>query len=129
MTSATSMPSADSTPACRGTITVADLEPLGDLARVHAAGAAERDEREIARVVPALDRDDANRALHVGVGDAHDAFGERRHAELQRARDVGGDARRARSTSSVIRPPRKYSGSSRPSSRLASVTVSSVPVP
>ena len=37
------------------------------------ARAAERDERELARVEPALDRDHPQRAAHLGVGDAHDA--------------------------------------------------------
>ena len=48
-------------------------ELLGQRARVHPAGAAERGEREVARVQAALDADHAQRAHHLGVGDAHDA--------------------------------------------------------
>ena len=65
-----------------------DLERPGDLARVHAAGAAERDEREPARIVPALDGHDANRALHVRVGDADDAFRQLADAEFQPLRQI-----------------------------------------
>ena len=38
-------------------------------------GAAEGDEREVARVVTALDRDDAQRAQHLGVDDVDDRRG------------------------------------------------------
>ena len=44
-------------------------------------------------------------------------------------RDIGAAISRIRRVVTVIRPPRNDSGSSRPSNRLASVTVSSVPVP
>ena len=47
-------------------------ELLGELARVQRPGAAERDEREVARVVAALDRDDAKRTQHLGVDDRDD---------------------------------------------------------
>ena len=47
-------------------------------------GAAEGHQREIARVVAALDRDHANAAHDVGVGDAQDAGGGRDHVEAER---------------------------------------------
>ena len=85
----------------------ADLEPLGDFARVHAAGAAEREEREPARIVTTLDRHDADRAFHVGVGDAHDPFRQLEHGPVSAARP--GPRRRAvvRPASSDILPPKK----------------------
>src|SRR4029079_9025705 len=43
-------------------------ERRGELARVQAASAAEAEQRGASRVVAALDRDDAQRALHVRRG-------------------------------------------------------------
>ena len=61
-----------------------DAELLGERAGVQPAGAAERDERELARVEAALDRDHPQRPAHLGVGHAHDAERglERVEAEL-----------------------------------------------
>ena len=47
----------------------------GDRRRVHRAGAAERQQREAARVDAALDRDHAQRPHHLLVGDADDPLG------------------------------------------------------
>ena len=70
----------------------ADPELLGERARVQRPGAAERDEREVARIVAALDRDDAQRAQHLRVDDLDDGRGvERRRARARRPR---GRARR-----------------------------------
>ena len=109
-----------------GISTVLESEPRGDRAGVQRARAAERDERELARVEPALDPDEADRVRHLLVGD------------LQR-RARGLDARRGRGRSPRLSkarapprgrgpcaPPRKYSRLSRPSTRLASVSVGSV---
>ena len=91
------------------------LELLGERAGVQRPGAAERDERELAWVVAALDADDAQRALHLGVDDGDHVGGiDRRRARAAAA---------SRSSSS---PPAIVAGS-RPSSRFASVTVGSVP--
>ena len=57
-------PTADSTPARGGTITAAHAERVGERARVQRSGAAERDQREVARVDAALDRHGAHRLLH-----------------------------------------------------------------
>ena len=65
-----------------------DAELARDLARVQAARAAKSDQREIARVVAALDRDNANRALHVCVGDAQDSRRGGRAIELELACDA-----------------------------------------
>ena len=43
---------------------------LRNLARVQTSAASERDQREVARIVAALDRNDANRPLHIRVRDA-----------------------------------------------------------
>ena len=51
-------------------------------------GAAEWYQHEVARIEPALDRHEAQRAEHLGLGHAHDALGagERVHLELARER-------------------------------------------
>jgi len=43
------------------------------LARMHRTGAAEREQRKVARIESALDGDDADGAFHVGVDDANHA--------------------------------------------------------
>ncbi len=53
-----------------------DVERVGEGAGVEAAGAAEGEQGEVAGIVAALNADDANGPLHVGVGDADDAFGQ-----------------------------------------------------
>ena len=86
-------PSADSTPAAAGTSTVSHPELLGQRAGVERPGAAERDEREVARVVSALDRDDAaaraasrrSRPRRLGRVDAAERALGRRAVELEPA--------------------------------------------
>ena len=73
-----------------------DVERVGDLAGVHAAGAAEGEQRELARIESALHGHDANGALHVGVGDAHDAFRQRRLRHAEPRRELLGVRARAR---------------------------------
>ena len=93
------------------------------------AGAAVGDEREVARVVAALDRDRADAAGHAVVGHAHD-----RRARLLHARARAGRPRAARWRAPRRRGPssgrrrrrRRTSASRRPSTRLASVTVGSL---
>ena len=90
-------------------------ELLGERARVQRAGAAERDEREVARIEALLDGHDTQRADHLGVHDV-DHGGRVDRAE----RALGGapvelDAARAAPTGS------------RPRRRFASVTVGRVP--
>ena len=58
-----------------------DVERVGDLGRVQRAGAAEGDERELARVVALLDRARADRARHVRVRDREDPLGRLAQAE------------------------------------------------
>ena len=127
MTSATSMPSADSTPACRGTITV----PISSRRAIsHACmppAPAKRQQRK-----PRWDRGPARPRPREWRAPCWRWRRERclqpgRRPKASSAAPGRRRRSRARSTSSVIRPPRKKSGSSRPSSRLASVTVSSVP--
>ena len=78
-------------------------------------GAAERDEREVGRIVPALDGDDAKRTQHLGVDDVDDAAGIDSAKRSLGRRPVELDA------AGKLRP------ASRPSSRFASVTVPCVP--
>jgi hypothetical protein len=75
--------------------------------RVQAAGAAERDQHEVAWVVPALDRDHADRALHDRVRDTHDAGGRRRERPAQPARERRQRPLRPRAVE-AHRPPRNF---------------------
>ena len=74
-----------------------DLERVGDLGRMQRAGAAERDERELARVVALLDRPRPDRARHVRVRDRQDAVGRLHQTE----------ARAASRAAARRRPPRR----------------------
>jgi hypothetical protein len=87
---------------------------------------AEAQQRQLARVDAALDGHHAQRAHHLGVGDAADALGALQRLELEAVRESL-IACSAASRSSVMSPPSEAPAGSRPSSRLASVTVGSVP--
>ncbi len=121
-------PSAESTPPGPRAEDALDAELGGDRGGVHRPGAAERQQREAARVDAALDRDDAQRPHHLLVGDPHDPLGGLQLAEAERPRRgrpiaaCGRVARRARR-----RRPGSSRGARQPSSRLASVTVGSAP--
>ena len=92
-------------------------ELLGERARMQRPGAAVRDERELARIVPTLDRDDAQRAQHLRVHDLdHRSRIDPGERALRRPRD--------RATS----PPGSSAGN-RPSRRFASVTVGAAASP
>ena len=65
-----------------------DADLLGEAASVDRAGPAERDQREVPRVLAALDRDDPERLRHVRVDDAVDAEGGPGHVEPERAGDL-----------------------------------------
>src|SRR5262245_7651033 len=54
-----------------------DPDLLSQRQGMHRPGTAEGDQREVARIVAALDRDLANRRGHARDGDPHDAFGQR----------------------------------------------------
>ena len=89
-------------------------------------GAAVGDERELARVVAALDGDEAQRARHVLVDDREDALGRLpRPTARPIASAIVCTAARAASTSSSISPPSRRGGRW-PSTTFASVTVGSV---
>ncbi len=85
---AAARPSAHSTPEARGQSTRADPQPACERGRVQRAGAAERHQREAARVDPALDAHHAQRAQHLRLGDPHDALRARRHLEVELARQA-----------------------------------------
>ena len=99
------MPQAENT-AARGTTTFLMPSSAASADGVHAAAAAEGDEREVARVVAAVERDQLQRVDHVVVGDAHDPArrldpvdAELGGDRVERAFDgvhVGGDRRRRR---------------------------------
>ena len=100
---------------CRGYEHRRHPELVGERARMQWPGAPERDEREVARVEPLLDGDDAERAHHLGVHDL----------------DHGGRFEAAeRASARLPRRARRHQAAatgSRPSSRLASVTVARSP--
>ena len=60
----------------------------GDGRRVHRARAAEGEERELARVVPLVDRDEASRPGHLVVDDAHHGGGGFDRVEAERLADL-----------------------------------------
>ncbi len=51
---------------------------------MHRAGAAERNEGEFPRIMPAFDRNDAQRLRHIAVDDFDDARGGLCHRQAQR---------------------------------------------
>ena len=82
---------------------------------------------KLARVEPALDGHHAQRAHHLGVGDAHDARARSpRRSRPSSPREPRRRLRAAASRRARRRPP-AAPASRRPSTRLASVTVGSVP--
>ena len=123
-------PSAEVTPGLGGTMHGRDRQLLGERGAVQRPGAAERDEREVARVVAAADRDQPHGVGHVGVGDLDDRVGRlvQLEAEAARRRRLS-TAWAASAASSVISPPTRLVPR-RPSTRLASVLVGcSLPLP
>ena len=82
-----------------------DLQLAREPGGVQRPGAAERDQRVVARIVAALDGDDADRPRHVGGDDADDALGGRRHVEPQPRRPAAAIAACARAGSIGMRPP------------------------
>ena len=67
---------------------LADLELLGEEDRVHRAGPAERDEREVARLDPLLDGQRADRLRHLRVDDVAHALGQVRRRESELVAEV-----------------------------------------
>ena len=68
-----------------------ELELVGDRARMHRPGAAGGDERQLARVVPALDRDVLRAGGHVEVDHLGHRRGRLDRAEAERPRDAALD--------------------------------------
>ena len=67
--SASSMPSAEKLPGSGGTMTRGILSSRARLIAVQRAAAAEDEQREIAQIVAALDRDLLDRGRHLRVGE------------------------------------------------------------
>ena len=93
-----SRPSAEKLPGMARHQHARDADLVGQGQRVHGAGAAEGDQREVARVVAALDGDLADGGGHAGHGDAHDALGQRvhRHDRAHARGQIGDGVPRAR---------------------------------
>ena len=86
--SATTQPSALVRPGPRRDQHLRDVELARQRAGVQRAGAAEGEEREVARVVAARQAHHADRARHPVVADAHDRCGRCRCIEAERRADV-----------------------------------------
>ena len=99
-----------------------NAQRAGKRAGMQRTAAAKSHQRELARIVPSLDRDDADRLLHLCVD--HAKYASRK---LLRAFSASPFARcriaSVRRRSRCMPPPRKLASSSRPSRRFASVTV------
>ena len=97
----------------------------GECRREEPASAAVGEERKVARIVAALDRHLADRIDHVRLRDAHTPAA----VSCTFRPSLSATARRQLPPPLVepIRPPRKRSGSKRPRSKFASVTVGTEP--
>ena len=104
-----------------------DLELGRDRGGVHRPGAAEREQREAARVDAALDGDDAERPDHLLVGDPDDPLGGLELARGRARPPARPPPRRRRRRRGRPRRPGSSPAARTPSRRLASVTVGSVP--
>ena len=82
------MPQAENTEASAGTTTLVTPSSCGERHRVHRAAAAERDQREVARVEPPVERDQLERVDHVVVRDPNDTGGRLVRAEAEPATDL-----------------------------------------
>ena len=84
-----------------------DRQLLGERGAVQRAGAAERDQREVARVIAAADRDQADGVGHVGVGDLDHRARRVEQLEPERLGHAVADRRPrpARGRASSRRPP------------------------
>ena len=101
-----------------------NLQVARDLHGVQRTGAADRDEREVARIVAALDRDAAHGERHLGDGDLHDAVRDLGRVHAQRLRRASLEpAPRGVDVERASRRPGSSSAPMRPSTTLASVTV------
>ena len=98
----------------------------GDVGGVERSGAAEGDQGVLPGIETAIDGEHADGVGHVLVGDVDDRL-RRLQAAQPEALPSSSSFRSAFGTLSWIAPPRKYSGFSRPRTRLASVTVTSSP--
>ena len=92
-----------------------------------AAGAAERHQRELARIVTAVDRDQADAVSHVRVGDAVDALRGVLDAHAQRPGHALLDGATRQRRIETHRAADEVVGVEQPSTIEASVTVASVP--
>ena len=102
------------------------VQQLRDAAGMHRPGAAEGQQRQAAPIDAAIGRMRARRRRHVLADDVEDAARRLGAAHAESSPSLA-NAASAALRSSFMSPPRKWSASSRPSTRSASVTVGSVP--
>ena len=81
-----------------------DLERAGEAAGMQRTRTAEGDQRIAPRIAPALDRDDAHRALHSGIGHRMDAPGRLFEIKAERGADLAQDRRPRRLLLQAHRP-------------------------
>ena len=104
-----------------------DGQLAGQGGGVQRAGAAEREQDEVARVVPALQRHQADGAGHLVVGHAHDGGGDLLGTQAEMGADLLVEAVAHRGELRGALDAEESAGLSRPRSRLASVVVGSSP--
>ena len=102
-------------------------ELLGEPGRVHRAGAAVGDQRELARVAALLGRDRAQRAVHARVRELVDAARRPRASVSPSGSATRATASSASSAEIAICPSATAPAGISPSTTLASVTVASSP--
>ena len=104
-----------------------DADLAGEQAPDQRPGAAEGDQREVARVDAGAREDLGERGVHVRHGDAHRRSPPPRAGSCRAGPRSAATASSASARSSRIRPPRKRSGSRKPQTRKASESVASLP--
>ena len=120
-----SMPHADSTAESRGTITRSQIELARNIGHVQRGRAAEGENGEASRIDAAAHRNEPDALGHVRVDDAVDPLGS---GSCDRSPSLIGDAIDGHFGGAAIEPrlaAEKLSGSRKPRTRLASVTVAS----
>ena len=101
------MPQAENTEAPAGTTTFLTPSSAASATPCIAAAAAERDQREVARIVAAVERHQLQRIDHVVVGDADDAARRLVGVDAELFADRRRCAASAAAMSAMISPPQK----------------------
>ena len=120
-------PCAHRMPGANGTRNALDAEASRHFGRCSGPAPPNGSSAKCARIVPALDRDRADRAHHVGDHDAEHAVRGALDGKAEPARERRDRGARGFAIERHAAADQAACGDSRPSTRLASVTVASVP--